>query len=170
MAKRIFATMAATSGSGTADNATVGTSGFMAIKGGSSTQLIDIFEILVSGFATSSAPALGVWARMSTLETTPTTLATPGSDGPMHPSTAALAAAPVTFIAAATGPTRSNAASDGRINLGLNLFGGIIRWQAAPTQQFSQLGNTAQLGESGLSFFTGTTSGSYSAHVIYEPY
>lgn len=171
MAKRIFAARSLTSGTGTAANTLLTTSQYLALKGGSTTQLIDVLEILISGFAGSSAPALFEFARVQTLETTPTALAVAtASDGPAHPSTAALAAPAVSFIAAATQPTTSNATSDTKLGLGLNLFGGIIRWVAAPGAQWSQLGNTATLGESALYTFTGSTSGTFSAHIQYEPY
>jgi hypothetical protein len=88
----------------------------------------------------------------------------------MHPSTAALAAPPVSFIAAATQPTTTNVTTDAKLNLGLNLFGGIVRWVAAPGAQWTQLGNTATLGESLLNTFTGSTSGTFSGHIVYEPY
>lgn len=170
MAKRIFRARNLTSGTGTAANTLLTTSQYLALKGGSSTQMIDVLEILISGFAGSSAPALFELARVQTVETTPTalTVAT-GTDGPAHPSTAALAAPPVSFIAASTQPTTSNATTDTSLGLGLNLFGGIIRWVAAPTAQWSQLGNTAGLGESILYAFSGSTSGTFSAHIQYEP-
>ena len=87
----------------------------------------------------------------------------------MHPSTAALAAPPVTYIAAATGPVRSNSAADAKINLGLNAFGGILKYNAGPEQEFVIFSATAPLGEAVLSGFTGTASSSISADIIYEP-
>jgi hypothetical protein len=153
----------------TADTTALTNATYMAVKGGSSTQLIDVKEIQVSGFANTSAPTILQFARHSTVATTPTALAAPNSDGPMHPSTAALAAAPVTFVAAATGGQRSAVTTDARLNLGLNAWGGIIRWIADMNEQFSILGNTAALGESSLSAFTGGTVGAISAHIIYEP-
>jgi len=154
----------------TADTSALANGTYMALKGGSGTQLIDVQEIMVSGFAGSTAPAILQFARVSTVETTPTALAAPNSDGPMHPSTAALAAAPVSFTAAATGPQRSAVTTDGRLNLGLNTYGGIAKWNSAFSAPWSILGNTAGLGESVLSAFTGTTPGAISAHIIYEPY
>jgi len=151
----------------TADTSALANGTYMALKGGSGTQLIDVQEIMVSGFAGSTAPAILQFARVSTVETTPTALAAPNSDGPMHPSTAALAAAPVSFTAAATGPQRSAVTTDGRLNLGLNTYGGIAKWNSAFSAPWSILGNTADLGESVLSAFTGTTPGAISAHIIY---
>jgi len=154
----------------TADTSALANATYMALKGGSGTQLIDVQEIMVSGFAGSTAPAILQFARVSTVETTATALAAPNSDGPMHPSTAALAAPPVAFTAATTGPQRSAVTSDGRLNLGLNTYGGIAKWNSAFSAPWSQLGNTADLGESVLSAFTGTTPGAISAHIIYEAY
>ena len=169
MAKRTFQATNWTP-TATADTTALANSTYMALKGGSGTQLIDVQEIMVSGFAGSTAPAILQMARVSTIETTPTALAAPNSDGPMHPSTAALAAAPVSFVAAATGPQRSAVTTDGRLNLGLNTYGGIAKWNSAFSAPWSILGNTADLGESVLSAFTGTTPGAISAHIIYEPF
>lgn len=171
MAKRLFQANGLTSGTGTATNTLLTTSQYLALKGASGTQRIDVIEVLVSGFAGSSAPALFQLGHVSVIETTPTALATAtASDGTMDASAGALASAPVTFIAAATQPTSTNNTTDPRLNLGLNLFGGIIRWVAAPTAQWTQLGNTATLGESYLAAFSGSTSGTFSAHIMYEPY
>lgn len=168
---RLFQAQGLSSGTGTATNSLFTTSQYMAVKGASSTQRIDINEILISGFATSSAPALFQNTRVQTLETTPTALAAAtASDGPMDASAGALSSAPVTFIAAATQPTSTNNATDARLNLGLNLNGGIIRWVAAPNMNWTNLGNTATLGESVLAALTGSTAGTFSAHIAYEPY
>jgi hypothetical protein len=92
----------------------------------------------------------------------------------MNPATAALSNVPVSFVAATTNPQASAVITDAKLNLGLNLFGGIIRWNAAPTQQWTILGNTFGLGNSVL--FNSTTSGGAAgggvanAHILYEPY
>jgi hypothetical protein len=169
MAKRIFQAPNWTP-TATADTTAHANGTYMALKGGSGTQLIDVLEVEVGGLAGSSAPTILQLARASTIETTPTALAAPNSDGPAHPATAALAAPPVSFVAAATGPQRSAVTSDARLNFSMNAFGGVIRWVAAPFQQWSILGNTAALGESILSAFTGGTPGALSAHIMYEPY
>jgi hypothetical protein len=59
--------------------------------------------------------------------------------------------------------------TDGKLELGLTV-GGIYRWQAAPGEEWGQLGNTASLGESILSNFTGGGNGAVSSHTIYEPF
>ncbi len=170
---RLFSTINMASGTGTAPGANLfATSAYMCVKGASGTQRIDFNEILVSGFAGSTAPSGLMLVRPSVIETTPTALAiASASDGPIDASAAALASAPVSFIAAGTQPTNTNNTTDARLNLGLNLNGGIIRWVAAPNQNWTQLGNTATLGETVLAVIgTGFTSGNFSAHIGYEPF
>jgi hypothetical protein len=168
---RLFQAQGLSSGTGTATNALFTTSQYMAVKGAASTQRIDWNEVLISGFASSSAAALFQVTHVSVIETTPTALAVAtASDGPMDSSAAAVASAPVTFIAAATQPTNTNNTTDPRLNLGLNLNGGILRWVAAPGMNWTQLGNTATLGECALAALTGSTAGTFSAHIAYEPY
>jgi hypothetical protein len=171
MAKRVFMTGSLTFGA-TATNAAATTSQFMAVKGGAATQIIDFLEFLLSGMATASTVAAMTVAYSSTLGITPTAIASPGSDGPMVVNATALSSTVVCYFAAATGPIPTNSASLPKLNLGLNLFGGIIRWNAAPTQQWTSIGNTTNGGESVLwnaSTFGGS-SGLANAHIIYEPY
>lgn len=158
---------------GQADTTALTSGTYMALKGASATQLIDILEIMISGLAGVSSPTLMQMARVTTLEVPAggSALAAPASDGPMHPATAVLAAPPIPFTAAATtGPQRSAATTDAKLELNLNAFGGIVRWVYSPTEQWSQLGNTASLGESVLSAFNAGTVGAVSAHIVYEPY
>jgi hypothetical protein len=169
MAKRVFHAANYTP-TAQADTSALTNATYQALKGGSATQLINIVDVQIAGLAGSSSPTLMQLARVTTVETTPTALASPNSDGPMHPSTAALAAPPVSFVAAAAGPQRSAATTDAKLELALNAFGGIVRWQAAPGEEWGQIGNTQPLGESVLSAFTGGTVGAVSSHIIYEPF
>jgi hypothetical protein len=168
MAQRVFHapnfTPTAQADTGALTNAT-----YMAIKGGSSTQLINISEVAGMGLAGASGAMIMQLARVTTVETTPTALASPNSDGPKHPSTAALAAAPVSFVAAAAGPQRSAATTDAKLELNFNAFGGIFRWQVPRGEEWAQIGNTQPLGESVYSQFTGGSSNAISAHIVYEP-
>ena len=171
MAKRLFHATNWTP-TATADATNLVNNTYMALLGGSSTQLINILEVMINGQATTSAPTMLQLARDSTVcaSTGLGVLAAPNGDGPMHPSTAALAAPPSPNVAVATPPQRSNATSQGRLELGLNAFGGIMKWNPyTPDMAFSILGNTAPLGEVSLSAFTGGTVGNISAHIIYEP-
>lgn len=169
MAKRTFQAVNWTP-TATADTTALANGTYMALQGGSATQLITVLEVMVSGFAGASSPTILQLARASNVGTTPTALSAPNSDGVMHPSTAALAAPPVSFVAAAAGAQRSSATSDARLDMGLNAFGGIKRWVAAPGAEWYILGNTASAGCSVLSAFTGGTVGAISSHIEYEPY
>lgn len=169
MAKRIFQNPSFTP-TAQADATALSSGTYMALAGGSATQKMNVIEILASGQAGSSSPTLLQFARASTVATTPTALSAPASDGPMDPATAALAAPPVSFTAAATGPQRSAATSDARLNVQVNAFGGILRWVAAPGEEWVILGNVAQFGQSLLSAFTGGTVGAIGAHIVYEPF
>src|SRR5215471_7046943 len=104
MAKRVFA-VPSQSYTAQADGVLT-TLTYMAIIGGSSTQIIDVLEIYMGGLDTSSTIAKMVFARSSTVGVIPTALALPNSDGPMNGATAALAAPPVTFVTAGTNPNR----------------------------------------------------------------
>lgn len=169
MAKRIFTSAGLTFTASAAGSAAASNT-FMALKGAAGTQITDILEVMFSGKASVSTVAAIELARASTLETTPTSLAAPHSDGPLHYATAALGAPVVPFVAASTGPTPSNTVTDAKLHLGLNLFGGIIRWSASPGQQWTMVGNTAPGGESVLwnSSSAGGASGAGDAHIIYE--
>ena len=169
MAKRLFQTTNWTP-TAQADAGALTSGSYMALKGGSGTQRIDFLEVYVHGMAAASAVTPTCLARASTIETTPTALAAPATDGPEDPATAALAAPPVSFTAATAGPQRSATTSDARLNLGINAFGGSFRWNAAPGQQWVQLGNTAQFGETLLSSQNAGAPGAVGAHIIYEPY
>jgi hypothetical protein len=172
MAKRIFdasnLTYTASAYGGALTSSTA-----MQMVGGSTTQLIDILEILISGMATASTvAAMQLTRTMTTVASGFTALASPNSDGPAHPATAVLAAAPTTFVAATANSIPSSTTTDAKLNFGINLFGGIIRWNAAPTQQFSVLGSAVGLGNCCLfnSSTSGGSSGLANAHWVYEPY
>ena len=172
MAKRIFHNTSWTP-TATADTTNLANNTFMALQGGSSTQSINVLEILINGQATTSAPTFLQFARDSTVcaSTGLGVLTAPAGDGPMNPATAALAAPPSPNIAVATAPQRSAATSQGRLEIGLNTFGGIMKWNPyTPDMAWNILGNGATSGESSLSAFTGGTVGNISAHIIYEPY
>lgn len=169
MAKRVF-TNQNWIPTAQADTTALTSATYMEIKGGSATQINNIVEFRISGLAAASAPSFLNFALASTIETTPTALAAPASDGPVHGATAPLAAPPVTNTAAATGPQRSAVTTNPKANLALNTFGGIIRYNIE-TIPYSLIGNTvALLGIGILSAFTGG-SGSpvVSADIVYEP-
>lgn len=170
MAKRLFTTAGLTFNAAAAGAALTAVN-FMALKAAAS-QLVDVLEVYINGMAVASTLAGFVLKRASTLETTPTALAAPHSDGAMAPFATALSSTVTPFIAAATGPTGSNTVTDATLNLGQNAFGGIIRWNAAPTQEWKIFGTAAPGIESVL--FNSSTAGganaAANAHIMYEPY
>ena len=169
MAKRVFQAVNFTP-TAVADTTAMTNATYMALRGGSSTQRLNVLDFMISGLvASTSSPTILQFARHSTVATTPTALAAPNSDGPLDPATAALAAPPVAFVAAAAGGQRSAVTTDSRLNLGFNAQGGVVRYNAAPDQDFRILGNTAAFGEASLSAFTGGTVGAISASILYEP-
>jgi len=171
MAKRLFTTKGQTFNAA-ADNTALTSVVFMAIKA-QSNQLVDILEIKTSGMAAAGTLCGLVLKRASTLETTPTALSTASaSDGPMLPNASALSSAPTTFIAAATGPIGSQAVTDATLDFGMQGFGGIIRWNAAPGQEWHIIG-TAAPGIESVLYNSSTAGGANCAtniHIMYEPY
>lgn len=151
-----------------ADTANFTDAGYMGLMGGSATQRIKVQEIFMGGQAGASSPSIMIVARDSTVQATPTALSTGNSDAALDPSTAALAAVPISFVASTTKPQRS--ATLGLLNLSYNAFGGIVRWVAPEGGELQLLGNTAALlGEISLSAYTGGTPGLTGSHIIYEP-
>lgn len=148
-----------------ADTTNLTTQNFLAVQGGSSTQKLTVKEVYIGGQATASAPNYFMFARDSTVFSGATSNA--GRLAAMDPSVAALAAPPlVQTVGSTTLPQRSATLS--LLNLSVNLFGGIVRWVAAPGEEIGVLGNTASLGEVSLSAFTGSTAGAFGAHIIFE--
>lgn len=172
MAKRLFTTQGLTFTASAAGTIFGAGANYMAVKGGAGTQLIDILECKVSGMASASTLGGFVVRRISTGETSPAAIAAPNSDGGMFPGISALTNVVVTFISATTQPIPSNTPTDAALDLGLNAFGGIIRWNAAPTQEYKIYGATAPGGYACL-FNSSTALGvncAANAHIIYEPY
>jgi hypothetical protein len=168
MAKRVFeqATFTPTA---TADNTAMTNATYMAIGAANATQLLNVQEIQCAGQAVASAVNIMQFARDLVLGATPTALAAPNGDGPLHGATAALAAPPLTFVAATTGPSRTNTAATARLNLTFNAFGGIVKWTGPDRGEWAILGTAVSISESSLSAFTGGNVGLMGAHIIYEP-
>ena len=168
MAKRSFQVPSFTP-TATADTINLANASYMAIQAGASTTALNIIEIYQGGMNTSSAVNLNMWARDSTVGGTPTALAAPNSDGPLNTVTTATTSPPVSFVGAPTIPQRSAVTTAARLALSFNSFGGIVRWVAAPGEEWSIYGTTASVSESSLSGFTGSGAGLQGAHIIYEP-
>jgi hypothetical protein len=166
MTKRIFSVPSFTP-TATADGVLTGST-YMAIKGGSSTMQVTILEVYQAGQASASAYNATCLAYASTLETTPTTLALPATVGYVNPNAGALSTTEVVFTTASTQPTRSPVYTYPRMRLGFNAFGGIVRWVAAPSEEWVQYGNAANGGETLLSSENYGTAGAQAANIIYE--
>jgi hypothetical protein len=171
MAKRLFFSSQSFTAQTYASVLTDGT--HMTMIGGTTTQMTDVLEVLISGRDVSSVvSAMQLCRSTGTIAATPTALASPTSDGPMIPATALLVAPVVVAVAFTTKPQASNVTTDAKLNLGLNTFGGIIRWNAAPTQQWQLLGSATGFGCTIL--FNASAAGGNTclanAHIMYETY
>jgi hypothetical protein len=155
---------------GVLDTANFTDNGYMGLTGplADTTQRRDIYEVYIDGLATSSAPTPTVLDRHSTIGATFTSLTTAQSNAPLDPATAALAAPQVAFTATTTKPQR--AATLAKLALGLNAFGGIIRWGCGAGGEFKCIGAAANLGSASISCYTGGTPGLVSAHMLYETF
>lgn len=152
------------------DTANFTDNGYMGLTGplANTTQRRDIFEVYMGGMATASAPTPMVLGFDSTIGATFTALTTAQSNGALDSATAAFAAPQVAFTATTTKPQR--AATLAKLILGLNAFGGIVRWNASPGSELKCIGAAANLGEVSLSCYTGGTPGLIAAHILYEMY
>jgi len=158
-----------TTGAGVADTTGFGASSYMALQGGTTTQMSFIEEVYLGGQATASAPVIMLLAHDTTVGATPTALASPNSNGLLHPSGGVLTAPAVGFITAGTQPQRAATVTVAKKNFTFNAFGGLVRANYSNTiDRFGILGNTQPLGEVSLSAFTGTTSAALGGHLIYE--
>lgn len=150
-----------------AESAAMANTTYMAIEAGSSTMGLSVMEIYEGGQAAASAINIMVFARSGTIGTTPTALSSPANDGPLNSLTAALATVPITYIAASTGPFRLSTPAAGRLNLSFNSFGGIVRWVAAPGEEWGIIGQTIGTTASTLSSPSGS-AGAMGSHIVYE--
>ncbi len=173
MAKRIFNTYAQSWTASAAGSALTTAATYMGMTGGTTTQIVDIDEVLISGTAAASTIGAFQLVPSSAVTAGALSISAIGSDGPMIVNATALATVVSVYnTAATTQPTPSSATTVPRVNLTLNTFGGIIRWNAAPTQQFTMIGSAVNLGI--LVLYNSSTGNGVTttanAHIIYEPY
>ncbi len=174
MAKRLFNSYNQTFTASAAGSAvTAATSNIMGITGATTTQVVDVLEVAISGLASASTIGAFQFVPVSTLGTGAFSLAATATDGSMVVNATALASVVSTYTqSATTGATPSSSSTVPRLNVTINMFGGIFRWNAAPTQQIQMIGNAVNLGAWCLynSSTGGGVTGSANAHIIYEPY
>lgn len=132
------------------------------LRCGGATQMHKINEVYIGGEDTASTPTSMILARTSTI-----------SVGALSVGNLALqdfvGTAPATApswgsTAATTFPQRSSTLY--LLQLSLNTYGGIARWQARYGEEITSYGNTASGGEVILSSKTGT--GKTSGHILFE--
>lgn len=119
-----------------------------------------VTEVSVGGEATSSTVNRMV-VRRSTTNGSTATAQTPAELAILGPASVIDGA--TTFM---TEPT--TAAAPGLWTYALNVFGGVVRWVAAPGQEIYGYGNTAGNNEVSLESSSGT--GVISCQVLYEEY
>jgi hypothetical protein len=169
MGTSVFAVGTFSTGTGTASGSNLTNGSYMALQGGTATQVNFVEEVYIGGQATASAPMIMLLGRDSTVMSGVAALASPNSNGLTNPSGAVVTAIAVAAISATTVAVRSSAITLSLKNFTFNGFGGIVKASYQNTQdRFGILGASASLGELSLSAFTGTTSGSVGAHIIYE--
>jgi hypothetical protein len=172
MAKRTFMTQGLTF-TAQAVSSALTNSTYMGIHCSTSTQIVDLLEVLISGMATASTVGGFQLSQVNTAAQTVTGLPAPHHDFFNNMAGTSLSSTPATFVSSATAPGATSVVGAYVLNLGLNLFGGIIRWNAAPTQQVTMVGAPTAGGQMILynnSTQAGGSSGNANAHIIYEPY
>jgi hypothetical protein len=133
------------------------------LLGGASTMQLRVSEVQAGGESTSSATAIMVFGRDSTIAAT-------GISGCTNAASTATAPRPALLPPSAASAPRSPWRSTTLGNLlqhSFNAFGGLVRWQARQGEEITVVGNTASLGEVSYRGITGA-SGIVSAHCIYE--
>ncbi len=169
MAKRIFQVPTFTP-TATADTTNFANNTMMTIGAGTAATGLNVIEIYEGGQASASSINIMMFARDVVLAGTPTALAAPASDGPASSVTQTTTNPPITYNFVTTTPNqRTSAIAQARLNLSLNTFGGIVRWVAAPGEEWGIAGVTVNISESSLSAFTGGSAGLMGAHIVYEP-
>lgn len=133
------------------------------LQGGNSTMQLRVSEVQAGGESTSSALALMVFGRDSTVAAT-------GISGCTNANLDGSSVAPGTLAVfgrvSTTKPQRS-ATLGHLLQHSFNAFGGLVRWQARQGEEITLVGNTASLGEVSYSGFTGA-AGVLSSHCVYE--
>lgn len=132
------------------------------LRSGAATMQLKVNEVYIGGEDTASTPTSMILARTSTISVGALSV---GNNALLD----AVATAPGTTAswgstAATTFGQRSSTLY--LLDLSLNTYGGIARWQARYGEEITAYGNTASLGEVCLSSKAGT--GKTSGHILYE--
>lgn len=150
-----------------ADTTNMTAQGFVAIQGGSSTQRIEVRQVVLTGAAAAAAAQQLVLAHDSTVMAGATSNAAKLSA--VDASTAALGAPPlVQSVGSGTLPQRSSTLH--LLNCSFNAFGGQFQWYANKGEGLGILGNAASVGELSLSHLSSGTAGLMNSTIIFEPF
>jgi hypothetical protein len=150
-----------------ADTANYTDNGYFALKGGTSTQQLEVIEVYIGGLATTAAAAQHKFGRDSTVGATSLS---GGTLAALNPATADLGTNPSVFSVSTTKPQRS-ATLGALLPLGFNVQGGVVRWKVprGAGEGVGLLGNTASFGELSLSHATTGVPGLIDTFFIFEP-
>lgn len=145
----------------TADNASLTANGYIGISTNGAGNFCKVREAYIGGEATSSTPS-AMCVRRHTTSAVTVTLKAPsplfaGGSAATHRGFQTAGTQPVVALLATI---------EHVLNLGLNLFGGIVRWVAAPDEDIWVYGTAANTQEISISPVTGT--GVASAHFVME--
>lgn len=132
------------------------------LRCGGASQQHKINEVYLGGEDTASTPTTAILARSSTISVGALSVGTLALKDAL--STAPATAPSWGSTAATTFPQRSSTLY--LLNLSLNTYGGIARWQARYGEEITAYGNTASLGEVVLSSKVG--AGKASGHILFE--
>ena len=153
-----------------ADATNLTTSTFLALAGGTATQINKIWSVNLQGQATSSNVNIMLLAMDSTLGATVTALSSPNSNGPLNAYANVLTTTPAVgyfgYYTSAAFKQRHKAKKP----FTFNAFGGSAYWHAYDyTETYDLYGLAINFGEASFSGFTGTAaSGPVSAEIVYE--
>ena len=132
------------------------------LRSGAATQQLKVNEVYIGGEDAASNPTSFILGRSSTISVGALSV---GQNNLLDfTGTAPGTTASFGSTAATTFPQRSSTGY--LLDLSVNTYGGIARWQARYGEEITAYGNTAPGGELILSSKTGT--GKSSGHIIYE--
>jgi hypothetical protein len=156
-------------GAGIADGVNLVDNTHLSIQGSTATERLVVQELFIGGLAPSaSSPMILTLCRHSIFAAGTITLGAGAKDAATDGSGATGTARGYTAVVT-TKAQRSTTL--GLLNCAMNAFGGNFKWFPSniPGKDISAVGNTASLGEMGLSAFTGSTAGApVGAHILYE--
>ena len=151
----------------TADTTNLADDKHHTLRGGSTTQICELRDVILMGLNGSSAPTIMVLGRTSQIGTGSLT-GTVVRLAAVHFATADLAAMPIVYAAAATNKPQRSATLGMLLGLAINTFGGQVRWANGPDEIVALVGNTASGGELSLNAFTGGTVGALQSTIVFE--